>query len=407
MTTATIRLPTKLKPIFAPARGAVLYRAMYGGRGSAKSFSAALMAAVWGYVEPIRVLCTREFQASIKESFHAEIKAAIAAHPWLEAHYDVGVDYLKGANGTEFIFRGLRHNTGSIKSLAKIDLTIVEEAEDVPESAWLALEATVFRQPKSELWAIWNPRRDGSPVDKRFRKSPPESSLIAAVNWSDNPYFPAGLDMLRRREQQRLDPSTYAHIWEGAYLENSDAQVFNGKYRIEEFEAPAKGWDGPYYGVDWGFSQDPTAGVRAWVNGDKLMIDYEYAKVGLELDETAQALIKAIPGIEKHTVRADNARPESISYVKRNGLSRIECVKKGKGSVEDGIQFIRSFREVIIHPRCTKTIEEFRLYSYKVDRLSGDVLSDIVDANNHLIDALRYALEPLMRRNTYSWSGFA
>jgi len=407
MTIAKIKLPPKLVPILSPPLGSTRYRALFGGRGSGKSFSVALMAAVWGYAQPLRILCTREFQASIKESFHAEIKAAIAAHPWLEAHYDVGVDYLKGKNGTEFIFRGLRHNSQAIKSLAKIDLTIVEEAETVPEQSWLDLEATVFRQPNSELIAIWNPRTDGSPVDKRFRKNPPSNALIAEVNWNHNPYFPEGLEALRRREQERLDPATYAHVWEGAYLENSDAQVFNGKYRIEEFEAPKKGWDGPYFGIDWGFSQDPTAGVRAWVNDDKLMIDYEYAKVGLELDETAQALIKAIPGIEKHTVRADNARPETISYVKRNGLSRIEGVKKGKGSVEDGIQFIRSFREVIIHPRCTKTLEEFRLYSYKVDRLSGDVLSDIVDADNHLIDALRYALEPIMRRDRYSWSGFA
>lgn len=406
MSTAKIYLPPKLVPIFSPSRGSVMYRAMYGGRGSAKSFSAALMAAVWGYAEPIRVLCTREFQASIKESFHAEIKAAIASQPWLEAHYDVGVDYLRGANGTEFIFRGLRHNTASIKSLAKIDLTIVEEAEDVPEDAWLALEATVFRQPKSELWAVWNPRKDGSPVDKRFRKFPPKDALITQVNWHDNPFFPQGLDVLRRREQQRLDPATYAHVWEGAYLENSDAQVFNGKYRIEEFESPEKGWDGPYYGLDWGFSQDPTAGIRAWVDGDRLMIDYDFAQVGLELDATAPALIESIPGIANHVVRADSARPESISYVKRNGLPRIEGVKKGKGSVEDGIQFIRSFREVVIHPRCRKTIEEFRLYSYKVDRLSGDVMSDIVDENNHLIDSLRYALEPLMRMNTYSWAGF-
>jgi phage terminase large subunit len=154
MTTATIKLPPKLVPVFSAPRGSVQYRALWGGRGSAKSYSAALMAAVWGYAEPLRIFCGREFQASIKESFHAELKSAIEAHDWLSAHYDVGVDYLKGRNGTEFIFRGLRRNEQSIKSLAKIDLTIVEEAEDVPETSWLALEATVFRQPKSELWAI-------------------------------------------------------------------------------------------------------------------------------------------------------------------------------------------------------------------------------------------------------------
>lgn len=119
MTEAMIRLPPKLVPIFSKPRGAVQYRCAYGGRGSGKSFNFAKMAAVWGYAEPLRVLCTREFQASIKESFHAELKAAIASEPWLEAHYDVSIDYLRGSNGTEFIFRGLRHGVSSIKSLAK------------------------------------------------------------------------------------------------------------------------------------------------------------------------------------------------------------------------------------------------------------------------------------------------
>ncbi len=120
MSKATIDLPPKLADIYSPARGSVKYRATYGGRGSAKSFTAALMAAIWGYAAPMRVLCVREFQASIPESFHAELKAAIASQPWLEAHYDVGRDYLRGANGTEFIFRGLRRNEQSIKSLAKV-----------------------------------------------------------------------------------------------------------------------------------------------------------------------------------------------------------------------------------------------------------------------------------------------
>lgn len=400
MTQATVKIPQKLVPIFTPPRGSAQYRALYGGRGSAKSFTAALMAAIWGYAEPLRILCTREFQASIKESFHAELKAAIASQPWLEDHYDVGIDYLRGRNGTEFIFRGLRHNVGSIKSLAKIDLTICEEAEDIPEASWLALEATVFRNPKSELWAIWNPRIDGSPVDSRFKKNPPKDALISEINWSDNPYFPAGLDKLRRREQERLDPSTYAHIWEGAYLQNSASQVFAGKYRVSEFEA-GKDWDGPYYGVDFGFSQDPTAGVKAWVHGDKLWIEYDAAQIGLELDATAPYLIEKLPDIERHASRADSARPESISYLNRHGLQLMVGVKKGKGSVEDGVQFIKSFVEVVIHPRCKGTEKEFRLYSYKVDRLSGDVLPTIVDSNNHHIDALRYALEPIMRASSY------
>jgi phage terminase large subunit len=364
---------------------------------SGKSFNAALMAALWGYAEPLRILCIREFQASIQESFYAELKAAIEAYPWLEAHYDVGVDYIKGRNGTKFIFRGIRRNPKSIKSTAGVDLTIVEEAEDVPESSWLDLEATVFRKEKSELWALWNPRLDGSPVDNRFRKSPPESSLIAEVNWNDNPYFPKPLGILRKREQERLDPNTYAHVWEGTYLENSDSQIFANKYEIKEFE-PEHDWNGPYQGLDFGFAQDPTAAVRAYVYDDCLWIRNEAGKIALELDDTAEYVETKIPGFSKSISRADNARPESISYLSRHGMPRITAVKKWKGSVEDGIEFMKSYRRIYIHPECKQTIKEFRLYSYKVDKLSGDVLAIIVDANNHFIDAIRYALGPLMKQ---------
>lgn len=395
MTKATIDLPRKLVPIYGPERGSVAYRGTFGGRGSGKSYAAALMSSVWGYAEPLRILCAREFQASIAESFHAELKAAIASQPWLEAHYDVGRDYLRGANGTEFIFRGLRRNEQSIKSLAKIDLTIIEEAEDVPEHSWLALEATVFRQPKSELWAIWNPREEGSPVDQRFRKNPPANALVASLNWSDNPFFPAGLHTLRQREQQRLDPATYAHVWEGAYLQNSSAQVFGGKVEVREFEPNERetAWRGPFFGGDFGFSQDPTAAVEVWINGEDVYIRREAFRTGLELDDTAPAVMAAIPRFALEVSRWDSARPESISYISRNGLPRAQAVRKWPGSVEDGIKFLRSFRSIVIHPDCVNMQREARLYSYKVND-NGDVTSKIIDAHNHGWDAVRYALEP-------------
>lgn len=396
MTTAKVKLPPKLVPVFTPARGEVQYRGAYGGRGSGKSFSFALMAAIWGYSERLRILCTRDLQVSIKESFHAELKNAIRSTPWLDAAYDVGVDYIRGENGTEFLFRGLRHSMSSIKSTAQIDLTIVEEAEDVPEQAWEDLEPTVLRTPKSEIWTIWNPKKEGSPVDVRLRQKPPTNSRIVQMNWNDNPFFTEGLEHNRQRDMKLLDPQRYSHIWEGAYLRNSDAQVFANKYRIAEL-IPKDDWDGPYYGLDFGFAQDPTAAVRVWINNDQMYIEHEAGSVQLELDATAQFVKQRVPGIEDYTIRADSARPESISYLKRNGLPRIEGVKKWQGSVEDGIQFIRSFREVVIHPRCSQTIDEFNNYSYKVDRHTKEIKPDVVDAYNHYIDAIRYALQPMIK----------
>lgn len=390
-----LRIPPKLLPVFKPARGELRYRGARGGRGSAKSFTFAKMAALWGAVEKLRVLCTRELQDSIKESFHAELRNAIASEPWLAARYDVGVDYLRGLNGTEFLFKGLRHNIGSIKSLAQIDLCIVEEAEDVPEASWLALEPTI-RADRSEIWTIWNPATEGSPVDKRFVKTTPPRSRIVELNYTDNPWFPAVLEEQRQHQQRTLDPETYAHIWDGKYIKIGKASVFAGKWRVDTFE-PGDDWDGPYFGLDFGFANDPTAGVKLWVHNRRLFVEYESGEVGLELDDTAGRLMRDLPGIEAHAIRADNARPESISYLKRHGLPRIVACEKGKGSVEDGVAHIKAYDEVIIHPRCKNTQNEFLLYSYKVDRLTGDILPVIVDSNNHWIDATRYALEPAMK----------
>lgn len=396
MTKARIEIPPKLIPVFTPKRGETRYRGAYGGRGSGKSFSFALMAATWGYAEPLRILCTREFQASIKESFHAELKAAIYSKPWLAANYDVGADYLRGLNGTEFLFKGLRRNMQSIRSLSRIDLCIIEEAEDVPEQAWRDLVPTI-RAEKSEIWAIWNPRDEDSPVDKRFIKQNRDDAVVAEVNFQDNPWFPDVLEAERQHDLATMDPATYAHVWEGAYLENSETQILHGKVRVAEFE-PGKDWDGPYHGLDFGFANDPTTANRCWIHDDRLWIEYEANRVELELDETADFVKDRIPGIEKYVIRADSARPESISYLKRNGLPRIEGVEKWQGSVEDGIQHLRSYKEIVVHPRCKETIRETRLYSYKVDKQTGDILPQVVDAHNHHIDDIRYALSPLIKR---------
>jgi len=374
-------------------------RGAYGGRGSGKSFSFALMAAVFGYAEPLRILCTRELQVSIKESMHAELKAAIAEHGWLEAHYHVGESFIRGRNGTEFLFRGLRHNIGALKSTAQIDICIVEEAEDVPEASWLALEPTI-RAPGSEIWPIWNPARAGSPVDLRFRRDfDPESMRIAEVNADDNPWLPEVLKAQRERDRRRMDPATFAHVWEGAYLEITDAQVLHGKVRVADLDDDMQDADGPYYGADWGFSTDPTALVRVQRRErdgfTTLYVSHEAVAVGCEITDTP-ALFDTVPGSRTHRIRADSARPETISHVRRAGF-QIDAAPKWAGSVEDGIAWIRSHDEVVIHPRCKVANREARLWSYKRDRLTGDVLPVLVDAENHTWDAVRYACAPMIK----------
>lgn len=348
------------------------------------------------------ILSAREYMNSLEESSMEEIKQAIRSEPWLDAYFEIGEKYIRTKNRrVSYVFSGLRHNLDSIKSKARILIAWVDEAESVSEVAWQKLAPTV-REAGSEIWVTWNPEKDGSPTDKRFRKTPPPESRIVELNYSDNPWFPDVLDQERLADRDRLDDQTYAWIWDGAYRENSDAQILAGKYRVAEFELDQ--FDGPYFGIDWGFSQDPTAGVRTAIHEHRLYIEYEAGKVGLENDSIAKYMIERLPGIEQHAVRADSARPETISHVKSSGngtrlcLPRIVGVEKWPGSVEDGISHLRSYKEIIIHPRCTKTLHEARTYSYKVDRQTNDVLADIVDKNNHYIDAIRYSLGPLIKR---------
>ena len=138
--------------------------------------------------------------------------------------------------------------------------------------------------------------------------------------------------------------------------------------------------------------------MRCYVHNRRLYVSHEAFRVGLELDHTADYWARAVEGVAGYTVRADSARPESISYLRRHGIPRIEGVAKWKGSVEDGIAHLRQYEQIVIHPRCKHTVDEARHYSYKVDPRTGDVLPQIVDAHNHMIDAIRYALAPLIQQ---------
>lgn len=358
------------------------------------------MSAVYGYkfAEAGRegiILASREHLNSLEESSLEEIKAAIRSEPWLHDYYEIGEKYVRTKNRrVSYAFAGLRHNLDSVKSKANILLNWTDEAENVSEAGWRKLIPTI-REANSENWVSYNPESPESATHKRFIVDPPTSCIVTELNWRDNPWFWETPLNQERLDDKRLRPDTYDHVWEGAFLTMTDAQIFAGKFKVDEFE-PMVGWDGPYYGLDFGFAMDPTAAVECWIGDGHLYIRREAGKVKLELDDTGQFIADRIGGMAKHTVRADSARPESISYLKRHGMPGIVGVEKWPGSVEDGIDHIKSYEKVIIHPDCTQVAREFRLYSYKVDRLSGDILRAIVDANNHYIDALRYALGPLI-----------
>ncbi len=407
MIKASVDIPEKLIGMFITPN--LRYRCSWGGRGSAKTRSFALMTALRGYMFAEAglsgtLLGCREFMNSLADSSMEEIKQAIQSEPFLEQYYEIGETYIRTRNRrVSYSFAGLRHNLDSIKSKARILLCWVDEAETVSETAWRKLLPTV-REDNSEVWVTWNPERKDSATNIRFRHdklfdefSGELIGLGVEMNHSDNPKFPEVLELERRRDKANLDDAIYRWIWEGDYLELSAAQIFAGKFEVKDFIPDIELWDGPYQGLDFGFANDPTAGTRSWIHDDCLYIEYEAGSVGLELDDTVDFLSARIPDIEKYSIYADNARPESISHLRRKGLSKIKPCEKGKGSVEDGIAFIKSFKRVYIHSRCVQTLNEFKKYSYKKDRNTDEVLPIIIDAFNHYIDSIRYALEKVMK----------
>lgn len=219
MMEAKIKLPEKLIPIFS---GEADVRGAYGGRGSGKTRSFAKMTAVWAYAAAREgkegiILCGRQFMNSLDDSSLEEIKAAIRSELWLDAYFDIGEKYIKTKDGrVRYVFSGLDRNISSVKSKSKILICWVDEAEEVTENAWVTLIPTI-REDGSELWVTWNPKRDGSATDKRFRKTKDPLFKIAGINWKDNPKFPARLKRERLRDLEN-NPEMYDHIWEGDYI---------------------------------------------------------------------------------------------------------------------------------------------------------------------------------------------
>lgn len=200
--------PEALGFLFEPSR----YKVAYGGRGGAKSWGVARALLVKGAEKPLRVLCAREFQKSMSDSVHKLLSDQIATMG-MGAFYEVQQTIIRGRNGTEFTFHGLKHNIGNIKSVEGTDIAWVEEAQTVSKSSWDVLIPTI-RKDGSEIWVTFNPELEEDETYKRFVKSPPTSAVVKKVNWSDNPWFPAVL----REEKDDLrvrDPDAYLHVWEG------------------------------------------------------------------------------------------------------------------------------------------------------------------------------------------------
>lgn len=389
MSTLKLNTPEWLEDFLQPMR----YKGAYGGRGSGKSHGFAEMLIESHIMNPDKnSVCIREVQKTLSQSVKKLLENKIADMN-ASSFFDISETVIKSRRGCGMIiFMGMQNHTAdSIKSLEGYDCAWVEEAQSLSHRSLDLLRPTI-RKNGSEIWFTWNPYRETDAVDQFLRShSKPSNSIVKAVSYFDNPWFPEAL-MKEVEYDQSRDIDKYNHVWIGEYASMSELRVFKN-WVIEEFERPL----GTVYrlGADWGFSVDPSVMIRCSVDGNRLYIDYESYMIGCETVNLPD-LFDRIPESREWFTRADGARPETIDYMRKHGYPKMQAAMKGKGSVSEGIQWLQSYN-IVVHPRCAHMIEELNLYSYKRDSLTHEVIPIFEDKNNHCIDALRYACEGIRR----------
>lgn len=265
-----LQLPEYHEDLLTPSR----YKVFYGGRGAAKSWTFAIVLLAIGMSRPIRVLCARELQVSIQDSVHKLLSDVINNNPGMQAFYEIQNKTILGKNGTEFSFKGLKHNASEIKSYEGIDYVWIEEAQAVSDKSWEVLIPTV-RKEGSEIWISFNPKNATDPTYQRFVTRKRDNAIVRKVGWQDNPFFPKVLND-ERLDLLQSDVEAYKHVWEGEFDTRYSGSVY-AKFINQERITPLVKHD-PEYPVytawDKGYG-DATAIVFFQIgNGEVFIIDY-------------------------------------------------------------------------------------------------------------------------------------
>ncbi len=226
---AKAEFPIKLKGLFEKSR----YKVAYGGRGGAKSWGIARALLIKGAKDPMRILCAREFQTSIKDSVHKLLCDQIEALGLL-GFYEITQNSIRGKNGTEFAFVGLRNNVANIKSYEGVDIVWVEEAQTTSRLSWNILIPTIRKQG-SEIWISFNPELETDETYQRFVLKPPADCIQIKINWSDNPWFPETL-MLEKDALKDRDLEAYNQVWEGLCRQSVDGAIFAKELQQAELD---------------------------------------------------------------------------------------------------------------------------------------------------------------------------
>lgn len=369
--TLTPEFPEKLEMLFQPSR----YKVLYGGRGGAKSWGVARALLLQGFERPLRVLCAREFQNSIRDSVHKLLSDQVDGLG-LGGFYDCQAAAIKGKNGTEFAFEGLRHNISRIKSYEGVDRVWVEEAHSVSKPSWEVLIPTI-RKDGSEIWVTFNPEFEDDETYQRFVLTPPRDALVAELNWRDNPWFP---EVLRQEkdELQRRDPAAYEHVWEGKCRQWLEGAIYANELRRTISEGRIRQVEhDPAVAVYTAWDLGHTDSTAIWwfqiVRGEIHILE-SYASDGESLntyatqilgkqveidliqDRVVARVLDPVPGLEHrmrykyakhwlpHDARAKTLAAQGKTIVEQLasvlGISRMGIVPDI--GLEDGIQAVRT-----------------------------------------------------------------
>lgn len=393
MSKANAEFPHKLQFLFEPIR----YKVLYGGRGGAKSWGVARALLIQGAARPLRILCAREFQNSISESVHHLLQNQIADLK-LAGFYEVQNNVIRGANGTEFIFAGLRNNITKIKSFEGIDRVWIEEAQTVSKTSWDTLIPTV-RKDESEIWLTFNPELDTDETYKRFVAQPPADSRVVKMGWQDNPWFP---DTLRREKDalKERDPDSYLNIWEGECRQTLEGAIYARELRQAQEDGritsvPYDALKPVHTFFDLGWADNTSIWFAQTVGNELRLIDY-YSNNQQPMQHYVQVLQNKgyIYGIDwlPHDAKAKSlSTGRSVEEIMLALGRKVQITQKL--SLFDGINAARTIfnRCWFDADKCAEGIQSLRHYRYDVDPDSGQLSGlPLHDENSHAADAFRY-----------------
>ena len=366
----------------------------YGGASSGKShgvFQKIVIKALKDWKKPRKILVLRKVGATVRDSVFADVQATLSYFGILNmCKINMSAFRIELPNGAECIFKGM-DNPEKIKSIKGISDVVMEEASEftLDDYTQLTLRLRDKAHKQKQIYLMFNPVSKANWVYNAFFVKKPKNTVVYQTTYKDNRF----LDALTRENIEELANrnEAYYKIYALGEFATLDKLVFP-KYTKALLNKDDLRHITSYFGLDYGFINDPSAFMHVKIDDDRkrLYVVEEYVKKGLTNDKIAESITAL--GYAKEQIRADSAEKKSNQELRNLGISRVIDVKKGAGSVMQGIQYLLQY-EWIVDERCVKTIEELENYTWKKDKATNEYINEPVDSYNHCLDAIRYAIQ--------------